>query len=248
MFEKILEKYKKGELSVEEAEERIFRSFYEESDSFLLDIEREERLGFPEIIFAEDKKAKELLQIIDKILQRKNLVFISDADEEKKETIKKELLDLEIKESERLMVFKKRNYKIEDIGTVGIITGGSSDVKYAESCALLLEEMGAEVIKSYDRGISGIHRPFLSVRDTKNADVLIVFAGMDGVLPGLIGSATDKPIIGVPVPVGYGHGGGGEGALTTMLQSCVPGLVVVNIGNFVGAAAAAVRILRLKEK
>jgi NCAIR mutase (PurE)-related protein len=82
------------------------------------------------------------------------------------------------------------------------------------------------------------------LKQVKDADLIMVFAGMEGILPSLVASLTDLPVIAVPTPIGYGHGGEGTGALTTMLQTCVPGLLVVNIGNTVGAAAAAVRILR----
>jgi NCAIR mutase (PurE)-related protein len=99
------------------------------------------------------------------------------------------------------------------------------------------------VIRAFDFGVSGLHRPFLGIRQTREADVLVVFAGMDGILPTMVASLTDKPVIAVPTPVGYGFGGGGETALRAMLQSCVPGLLVLNIGNSVGAASAAVRIL-----
>jgi len=134
------------------------------------------------------------------------------------------------------------------LGTVGLVTAGTSDIAYARECGLLLSELGAAVIEAFDAGAAGIHRPELSLRAVKDADVLIVFAGMEGVLPPLIASLTAQPVIAVPTPVGYGHGGAGEGALSTMLQTCVPGVLVVNIGNAVGAAAGAVRILRSQRK
>ena len=132
----------------------------------------------------------------------------------------------------------------EELGTVGVITAGTADVPLASECALLLEELGAQVIRAFDFGVSGIHRPFLGIRQTLEADVLVVFAGMDGILPTMIASLTELPVIAVPTPIGYGYGGAGETALRAMLQSCVPGLLVLNIGNSVGAAAAAVRILK----
>ena len=244
MFEDILKRYKKGKISEEEVKEKMLKLFYNESDNFLIDIEREERLGFPEIIWGAEKDIDSLIDIVENILERNDIVFLSDLNEDKIQFLEDKFSSYIMRKTERMLVIKNQGYERENIGKVGVITGGSSDVQYAEDCSLILEELGVDTIKSYDRGISGIHRPFLSSKDTKEADVLIVFAGMDGVLPGLIASSTEKPIIGVPVPVGYGHGEKGEGALTTMLQSCVPGLTVVNIGNFVGAAAAAIRILK----
>jgi len=117
-------------------------------------------------------------------------------------------------------------------------------VPYAQECALLLEELGARVVRSFDAGVAGIHRPVMSLQKMQSASVLVVFAGMEGALPTVLASLTDLPVVAVPTPVGYGLGGRGEAALGTMLQSCSPGVTVVNIGNSVGAAAAAVRILR----
>lgn len=150
-----------------------------------------------------------------------------------------------IKEAGRLVVLKRENTTLEKLnGKVGVITAGTSDVPFAEETSLILEELGVNVQKVYDAGVAGIHRSFYALSKTEDSDLLIVFAGMEGILPSLIASLTDLPVIAVPTPVGYGFGGEGLGALSTMLQTCVPGLVVVNIGNTVGAAAAAVRILR----
>jgi len=136
----------------------------------------------------------------------------------------------------------------DELGVVGVITAGTSDVPYAQECALLLREMGVRVITYYDAGVAGIHRPMMSLQKMKDASVLVVFAGMEGALPTVLASLTDLPVVAVPTPVGYGFGGQGEAALKTMLQSCSPGVTVVNIGNSVGAAAAAIRVLRAIRK
>ncbi len=101
---------------------------------------------------------------------------------------------------------------------MGIVTAGTADVPYAQETALILEELGFDLITAFDIGASGMHRPLLGLKKARDADLLIVFAGMDGVLPTLIASLTDLPLIAVPTPVGYGHGGQGEAALSTMLQ------------------------------
>ncbi|NJE13154.1 nickel pincer cofactor biosynthesis protein LarB [Thermococcus sp. LS2] len=244
MLEELLKSYKRGELNEEEVKEKILKLFYEESESFLLDLEREKRIGFPEVIFAEGKMTEHLLSIVGKVLEKKDIVFISNVDSEKENALRERFSKFEIKKAGRLMAIRKGKHIHRTLGTVGIITAGTSDIPYAEECALILEELGVRIIKSYDSGVAGIHRPFLSLKRMKEADLLIVFAGMEGVLPTLIASLTHLPIIAVPTPVGYGFGGKGEGALTTMLQSCVPGILVVNIGNTIGAAAGAIRILR----
>ncbi len=244
MFKEILELYKRGELSGQDAEEKILRLFYEEGEDFLLDLHRGKRIGFPEVIFAQGKTIEHLLGITEKILKKKGIVFISNIDSEKGNKLREAFPGLKIEKAGRVIVIKKRDHIHEGLGTVGIITAGTSDIPYAKECSLILKELGAEVINSYDSGASGIHRPHLSLKKVRDSDVLIVFAGMEGVLPTLIASMTDLPVIAVPTPIGYGFGGEGKGALTTMLQTCVPGILVVNIGNTVGAAAGAIRVLR----
>src|ERR1700694_3621298 len=124
---------------------------------------------------------------------------------------------------------------------VGILTAGTSDLPAAEEAKMVVEACGVEVNLHADLGVAGLHRfvgPLASTLEW-GAEVIIVAAGMDGVLPGLVSGLIDVPVIGLPVSTGYGRGGAGEAALTTMLQSCSTGLVVVNIDNGVGAGAAA---------
>jgi NCAIR mutase (PurE)-related protein len=127
---------------------------------------------------------------------------------------------------------------------VGILTAGTSDLPAAEEAKMVVEACGVSVRLDADLGVAGLHRfvgPLAATLEW-GAEVIIVAAGMDGVLPGLVSGLVDVPVIGLPVSTGYGRGGAGEAALTTMLQSCSTGLVVVNIDNGVGAGAAAVLI------
>src|SRR6202040_2119303 len=129
-------------------------------------------------------------------------------------------------------------------GKVGILTAGTSDLPAAEEAQMVVEACGVKVRLDADLGVAGLHRfvgPLAATLEW-GADVIIVAAGMDGVLPGLVAGLIAIPVIGLPVSTGYGRGGAGEAALTTMLQSCSTGLVVVNIDNGVGAGAAAVLI------
>ncbi|TFF88377.1 MAG: nickel pincer cofactor biosynthesis protein LarB, partial [Promethearchaeota archaeon] len=129
-------------------------------------------------------------------------------------------------------------------GKIGLITAGSSDIPIAEEAKVISEAMGCEVFTSYDIGIAGIHRIFepLSEMIQKGAHIIIVCAGMEGTLPGVVAALVDVPVIGVPISSGYGLGEKGQGALITMLQSCSPGLLVVNIDNGFGAGASAALI------
>src|SRR5438094_8606423 len=129
-------------------------------------------------------------------------------------------------------------------GKVAILTAGTSDVPAADEARMVVEACGLEARLEADLGVAGLHRfvaPLAAMLEW-GADVIVVAAGMDGVLPGLVAGLVDVPVIGLPVSTGYGRGGAGEAALTTMLQSCSTVLAVVNIDNGVGAGAAAVLV------
>jgi NCAIR mutase (PurE)-related protein len=129
-------------------------------------------------------------------------------------------------------------------GKVGLLTAGTSDVPVADEARMVVEACGLASRLEADLGVAGLHRfvgPLAATLEW-GADVIVVAAGMDGVLPGLVAGLIDVPVIGLPVSTGYGRGGAGEAALGAMLQSCSTGLVVVNIDNGVGAGAAAVLI------
>jgi NCAIR mutase (PurE)-related protein len=225
------------------------RMLYEEGEDFLLDLHRGHRIGFPEIIFAEGKTTDQVIAITKSLFEKNGHVFVSIVDEEKETLIRQQFQRAEVNKAGRLLLIKKHGLAVNKIpGCVGIITAGTADVSYAQESALILEELGFDLIKAFDIGASGMHRPLLGLKKAKDADLLIVFAGMDGVLPTLMASLTDLPIIAVPTPIGYGYGGDGKAALSTMLQCCVPGVMVMNIGNSVGAAAAAARILKALRK
>ncbi|HNY66887.1 MAG TPA: nickel pincer cofactor biosynthesis protein LarB [Deltaproteobacteria bacterium] len=244
MIRDLLEKVRLGELSIEETEELLVRALYEHGEDFLLDLHRHNRTGFPEVIYARGKSLQQIKDITRHFLEVNRQAFISLADEDAVLSLRETFPEYRFAQGGSLVVLSDPGYVPERLGSVGILTAGTADTPWAKECALLLEEVGAQVIRAFDFGVSGLHRPFLGVQTTKEADVLVVFAGMDGILPTMIGSITDKPVIAVPTPIGYGMGGSGDTALRTMLQSCMPGLMVLNIGNSVGAAAAAVRILR----
>jgi hypothetical protein len=200
------------------------------------------------VIYAEGKTMDQLLLITRNLFERNGHVFISTLDDAKEGMLADAFPGAEVKKAGRLLVIKNRDLEHQESGCVGIITAGTADAPYAVETALILEEMGAEVIRAFDFGASGVHRPLLGLKKAHGADILIIFAGMDGVLPTLMASLTDQPIIAVPTPVGYGFGGNGIAALSTMLQCCVPGVTVVNIGNTVGAAGSAIRILKAMKR
>ena len=130
-------------------------------------------------------------------------------------------------------------------GRVGVLTAGTSDQPLAEEAAIVCQEMGCTVHLAYDVGVAGLHRLFEPLRqflEEHDVDVIIVAAGMDGALPSVVSGLVDVPVIGLPTSVGYGMGGKGQAAILAMLQTCSPGLAVVNIDNGVGAGAMAAMI------
>jgi pyridinium-3,5-biscarboxylic acid mononucleotide synthase len=243
MIDDLLRKVKQGELGIEEAKEALFRVLYEHGEDFLLDLHRHNRTGFPEVIYARGKSLQQIKDITRHFLEVNGQAFISLADDDAVESLRETFPDYRFVQGGTLVALSSPGLVTGEMGVAGILTAGTADTPYAKECALLLEELGVRVVRAFDCGVSGMHRPFLGVQETRDADVLVVFAGMDGILPTMIGSLTDKPVIAVPTPIGYGMGGEGDTALRTMLQSCMPGIVVLNIGNSVGAAAAAMRIL-----
>ena len=247
----ILNRLLKKECSVEEAEILLKANAIEEVGEFAkLDIFREVRTGIVEVIYAENKKPGITLDIIYSFLKKNRFAIVSRYKEELippllKEFENHEVYSVKINQFAKILIVKEKTYKFEKKGgKIGIITAGSSDIPVAEEAKVIAESMGCEVISSYDLGIAGIHRLFtpLSEMIKSGIHVIIVCAGMEGTLPGVVAALVDIPVIGVPISSGYGLGEKGIGALTTMLQSCSPGLLVVNIDNGFGAGASAALI------
>ncbi|HME54109.1 MAG TPA: nickel pincer cofactor biosynthesis protein LarB [Candidatus Lokiarchaeia archaeon] len=247
--EDVLNGFKDGEISLDDAERMLKGQMMQEVENLAtLDIFREVRTGTPEIIFAESKAIDDLKMIISNFLETKGIAVISRLTPEQEAMVQESFPGMiELKEKANMAVIKKEDYTIEPCGgIVGIITAGTSDIAIAEEAATVCEVMGCTVERAYDVGIAGLHRVFKPMKMfiEKNVDIIICCAGMEGALPSVIASLTDVLVIGVPIATGYGFGGQGVTALSSMLQSCSPGLVVVNINNGIGAGAAAAIVSR----
>lgn len=257
-MEEILEKVARGELSVEEAcKELKVENIKRIKDFARLDVSREQRTGIPEIIFAEGKSSDEVADIAMAHATAKGFGLVSRAREEDAAELKKRVGDEENKEFEidynlraRTIVVKRRGHTIEQRGKIGVIAAGTADIPVAEEASVVAEVCGCEVLKAYDVGIAGIHRLAAPLENliTEDVGAIIVVAGMEGALASVVAGLVDVPVIGVPTSVGYGLGGGGVAALLSMLQSCAPGLAVVNIDNGVGAGTFAAKCLHHKHK
>jgi hypothetical protein len=153
-------------------------------------------------------------------------------------------------DAETLAAYTPEYRAPEPGGCVGLLTAGTSDIPVAEEAALVITHMGCRVERGYDTGVAGMHRLLepLTRMIKSGADVLVVVAGMEGALPSVVAGLVDLPVVGVPTSTGYGLGGDGTAALYSILQSCSPGLVAVNIDNGVGAGAAAALIARRRRE
>ena len=255
-MEEILRRFGRGEIGIEEASKELkLESIRKIRDFARIDINRSYRTGIPEIIFAEGKSNNEVADIAIAVASEKGFALISrvrEADMIKKR-VEEETKDIDVDYNavSRTIVVKKRGYEFERSVKIGLIAAGTADIPVAEEARVVAEVCGCEVIKTYDVGIAGIHRLASPLEAIVNEDVvaIIVVAGMEGALPSVVASLVNVPVIGVPTSVGYGLGGKGIAALLSMLQSCSPGLAVVNIDNGVGAATIAAKMcVRQKEE
>ncbi len=218
------------------------------------DFRRESRKGIPEVIYAERKQPDDTLAIARRFLvEGSGRAIISRADSTLRARLIKELNPLIINHTEialayddypasNTLVLRRADYvRPQTGGRIGVITAGTSDIPIAEEAAIIAREMGCDVTSIYDVGVAGLHRLFRPLQTMlgQEVDTIIVAAGMDGALPSVIAGLVTMPVIGLPTSVGYGMGGKGVAALLSMLQTCAPGLTVVNIDNGVGAGATA---------
>jgi len=245
----LLEKLKKGQISINEAERLLkILAIQEVGNIARIDINREFRKGIPEVIFAERKTSKEVVEIALSMVNRNGSAIISRISKEQIKAIKKVIPKdtfLQVYEKAKIAVVKKKDFKVKKTGgKVGILTAGTSDIPVAEEARLIVEEMGCEVITAYDVGVAGIHRLLspLEKMVRREVDVVIVVAGREGALPSVVAGLIDVPIIAVPTSIGYGYGEKGKAALMAMLQACPLGLAVVNIDGGVAAGAIATLI------
>jgi len=210
------------------------------------DFDRHGRKGVPEVIIAEHKTVEQSIAIARRFLEATGRAILSRCPAALEARLTSEFegeAEIEWLPAPRAAVLRRPNFSQPQLGgSVGILTAGTSDVPQAEEAALLCREMGCRVFTAYDVGVAGIHRlwePLQYLVEEARVDVMIVAAGMDGALPSVVSGLVDVPVIGLPTSVGYGLGGGGEAAILSMLQTCAPGMAVVNIDNGIGAGAIA---------
>jgi len=208
----------------------------------VLDIEREKRIGFPEVVFGAGKSAQQLAQIAQRMQAHADKLLITRVDAEKAAAVVRLVPEMtHHSDAEAMTGFGAVPPPARD-GYVAVVCAGTSDLRVAQEAALTLEMMGSRVERIHDVGVAGIHRLFARLELIRGADAVIAIAGMEGALPSVLGGLIANPLIAVPTSVGYGTGLNGLIAMGAMLNGCAPGVTVVNIDNGFGAGYAAANI------
>lgn len=229
----VLKKLYSKELSVKGAFKALKNFSYENMGFVRLDHHRAFRKGFGEVVYCENKTHEHVKKIVGALLKHGNPMLLTRADKSLYDFLKKTFPELKYNEPGRVIYLKRGGLKSKK--TVLIVTAGTSDIPVAEEARITLEVMGNKVKIVYDVGVAGIHRLLDKLPEISKANVIIAVAGMEGALGSVIGGLTDRPVIAVPTSVGYGSSFKGIAPLLTMMNSCSPGVAVVNIDNGFGA-------------
>ena len=211
-----------------------------------LDLQRQQRCGFPEVVYCAGKTVDQSVRILDILMETYDNVIGTRADKAVYDALAGRHPAAQYDELARMVYQHKDKTVVNGDRLISVITAGTSDIPIAEEAALTAEIMGNRVERIYDVGVAGIHRILASVDDIRRANVNIVVAGMEGALASVVGGLVDKPVIAVPTSIGYGANFHGLSALLAMLNSCAAGVSVVNIDNGFGAGRLADTMNRLR--
>lgn len=243
-----------------------FHTLEDEYSYACLDDDRLKRQGFPEVVYCASKETSHLVSIYKSMYEKNGCAFGTRATKEQAEAVRKAIPEAEYDEISRILKVGRfvPEYvsKLERgdatggvnessvpslIGNICICSAGTSDVPVCEEAAQTAEFFGSKVTRVYDVGVSGIHRLLDKVDVIRQANCVIVVAGMEGALASVIGGLVSVPVVAVPTSVGYGASFEGLSALLTMINTCANGVTVVNIDNGYGAGYVATQINRLAE-
>jgi pyridinium-3,5-biscarboxylic acid mononucleotide synthase len=239
-LERLLAAVRNGKVTVDAAVEQLRLLPFEDLGFASLDHHRSIRQGFPEVILCEGKTPMQIRGIAASLLKHHRPFLATRATAEVARLIKRIDRRAVYHESARIVAIRDLKRRLQ--GRILMITAGTSDVPVAEEARITAEVMGSRVETLYDVGVAGIHRLLGRHRLLSDAHVIVVIAGMDGVLPSVVGGLVNCPVVAVPTSRGYGASFNGLAALLTMLNSCAAGVGVMNIDNGFGAGCLAHRI------
>jgi NCAIR mutase (PurE)-related protein len=238
----LLEAVRAGSVTPETAQQRVLQFLrqapFEDLGFARVDHHRAIRKGFPEVVFGQGKTPEQIAEIAERLAARGRTVLVTRTDRAAYEAVARRLPEATFHELARLIAWR-RDDAAPGRGTILVAAAGTSDLPVAEEAAITAEVLGNRVDRLYDVGVAGLHRLLADGDRLHAARVVIAVAGMEGALPSVIGGLVAAPVIAVPTSVGYGASFSGLTALLGMLNTCAPGVVVVNIDNGFGAAAFA---------
>lgn len=230
----LLKEVQQQQVSIDDALVRLRGFPYEDLGFARLDSHRALRKGFPEVIFCPGKTKEQIVQIVQRIQDRDGRVLAARAEPEVAEAVQRMVPDMTYHQAARMIVVGPPAPQ-SGRGLVLVVSAGTADIPVADEAAVTAATLGSPVERLFDVGVAGIHRLFDNRDKLFAANVLVVVAGMEGALAGVVAGLVDRPVIAVPTSIGYGANFHGLAALLTMLNSCSPGIAVVNIDNGFGA-------------
>ena len=243
----LLEGVRDGSITVSRAMDGLRDLPYQDLGYARLDHHRPLRTGWPEVVLAEGKTREQVAGIVSAMSGRGHPVLVTRAGPDVYEVVAAEVANAQYRDAARCIVVPDdETPPPEDVGLL-IVTGGTADLPVAEEAALTAELMGCKADRLNDVGVAGLHRLLAQRERLQDARVIIVVAGMEAALASVVSGLVSAPVIAVPTSVGYGASFNGLAALLGMLNSCAPGIGVVNIDNGFGAGHLAAQICRMPD-
>jgi len=241
----MLDAIKTGDISVDQAIEQLRGFPYDDLGHTRLDTHRALRKGLPEVVFCQNKTPAQVVEIFEKLSQHHKHIMGTRASPELAVAVQSQIPNIRYDPTSRLITLNSEKIPSPpgESPYALVVSAGTSDQPVAEEAAQTLEFLGSRVERAYDVGVAGLHRVLDQRELLFNADVVISVAGMEGALTSVVSGLVSCPVIGVPTSVGYGASFDGLASLLAMLNSCAPGVAVVNIDNGFGAAQFAYMIL-----
>ena len=237
----LLENVVKGKITVNDAMEELKFLPFKDIFHTKLDTHRQLRTGIEEVVFGAGKDIEDILEIVSSYLEEKKQVLITRLTDEKAQILLQNFPFGKYMPKSKIFTIKENK---ELTGKIAILSAGTSDIPVAEEASVTAEFFGSKTTAIYDVGIAGIHRLVEFKHIISEANIIVAVAGMDGALPAVVAGMFGKPVVAVPTSVGYGASFNGIAPLLTMLNSCAPGVVTVNIDNGFGAGVFAHMINR----
>ncbi|MEC8912473.1 MAG: nickel pincer cofactor biosynthesis protein LarB [Chloroflexota bacterium] len=239
----LLENVRNGSVDINKGIDELKGLPFENLEFARVDHHRAIRQGFPEVVFGQGKTSEQIAEICSAIVKRSGKVLVTRASAHNYGAVKEKIPSAEYDNAARIIMVRSETETDPKVPGVLVACAGTSDLPVAIEASLTAEMMGCEVERIFDVGVAGIHRLFDKLDNLNRARAIVAVAGMEGALASVIGGLVDVPIIAVPTSVGYGASFGGLAALLAMLNSCAPGVGVVNIDNGFGAGYLAANIV-----